>query len=266
VKVDRTETRTIPLERIHPNPNNPRSEAGDVTELADQIESEGQLYDALVVPAPRYGPDHYELFDGYRRYVAMMHRGYEEMDCKVLYPAAGTNLIAEATFVGLITSTGKPLNSIERAKAYGTLVKQGLTPQEIADRIGRSLSAVTRAMELLDLAPKTQQAVIEKKLSVGDAHKLVTAHRQSQRKQQGHKPAGTVWEPPYFSENWALANRAVAMCRGLRHSVQRPVWKGGPCGRCVELTIRMDQDEIRRITTDSSTTITFQTPTGGPQQ
>jgi len=120
--------RSVELRERALGPDHP-TVAADVAALAALIDGQGRHDEAgemyrrvLDIFERTYGPDHYELFDGYRRYVAMMHRGYEEMDCKVLYPAAGTNLIAEATFVGLITSTGKPLNSIERAKAYGWLL------------------------------------------------------------------------------------------------------------------------------------------------
>jgi ParB family transcriptional regulator, chromosome partitioning protein len=242
----KTETKEIRVERIHPNPDNPRDEAGDVTELADQIESEGQVYDAIVTPDPN-DDRKYILLDGYRRWVAMRARGYETMTCKVQYLDSDVDLTVHTLMIGLITSTAKPLNAMERARAYGKLIKKGLKPAEIGRRLGKHPTTITKSLELLDLAPRTQRAVAEGKLSVKDAHAVVAAHRKDQRKRQGHGSPGAEWERPWFGPHWPLANRAIALCRGLNHKLQNLMWPDGPCQRCVDQTIRMDQDEIRSV-------------------
>ncbi len=256
----RTKTKEIRIEDIRPNPDNPRDEAGDVTELADQIEAEGQLYDALVIPDPQ-NPGKVLLLDGYRRWVGMRARGYETMTCRILHLAPDEDPTVYAVVVGLITSSGKPLNAMERARAYNKLIKKGLTATEVARRLGKKVSTITRDLELMDLAPKTQTAIVEGRLSVTDGHRIVRSVRQDTRKRKGQKPAGTVWEEPWFGAHWHLAQRALTMCRGLEHRSQRLQWKDGPCGRCVEMTIRMDQDEIRRVDVQSAgLKVTFQSP------
>lgn len=249
-------------ERIHPNPNNPRFEAGDVTELAKSIKRNGLLQALLVRPHPTIG-GHFLLEDGSRRYAAMRHWA-TEIRCRVITLLPGQDPVETDLVVALTANTGKPLNAIERAKAYDRLRKErGMTATDIAERLGVTVPTVTRTLEMLDLAPRTQKAVLEGKLSVGDAHIIIRDHRKKQRKQKGKAPMGAPeWEEDSFNRYHPVAKRAELLCDSQEdhhaHRYGKSSGFRGACQRHWEQAIRLDEARIRRIDAeDAGLKVTF---------
>src|ERR1019366_1551772 len=109
----------IPVDRIHPNPDNPRQEAGDVTELAASIRENGLLQN-LLVREDEFNEGMFTLLDGYRRWVAS-RQVLVDVPCDILLVSA-VSPIRDAVQIGLITDIHKTnLTGMERGWAYGRL-------------------------------------------------------------------------------------------------------------------------------------------------
>lgn len=242
------QTITVPLENLHPNPHNPRNEAGDVTELAASIKSQGILQDILVRPAPEFGPEHYMIEDGYRRWVAAKQH-FTHVRVTVVTPEPHENLAVREIIISLTTTIHRTdLNAIERAKAYGRLRDEaGMNQQQIAKLMGlKSDSSVSRSLSLLELSPSYQRAVATGKTPVDRAVQAVQRKRAQNRKDQGHKPAKVEWEPEHFTRDHHLAGKARTMCDAREHTNRRRYGKVA-CGQCWETVIRQDQNVVDRV-------------------
>lgn len=242
----------IPVEQLKNNPNNPRREVGDVTDLAASIKEVG-LIEALNVNPNPFNPAEYWIAAGERRWVAMKH-WTRTIRCHVEPLPAGVPPAKHQLVVGLVENGHREgLNPIDRANAYGRLHKEfRMTMEQIGTAVGLSSSSISNSMILLELAPKAQQAVAEGKLSVKDATTIVRAHRAKERvKKGGSKTAGAQWDSALFTWQWPLARRAQTMCRSQQaedpsHGDRRTV-RGIACEHCIDRVIRLDEAKIRRI-------------------
>jgi len=69
--------RIIPIDRIEPNPRQPRSELGDLQELMESIKAKGVLEPIIVRPKG----EKFEIIAGERRYMASRNLGLKEIPC-----------------------------------------------------------------------------------------------------------------------------------------------------------------------------------------
>lgn len=238
------QTISVKKKFIHPNPDNPRFEAGDVTDLARSIEEDELLSPLLVIPAPRFGDGHYLIEDGYRRWVSILDEE-EEIPCTVREPQPEDDLAVRAILTGLITDVHKKhLSALERADAYGRLQKEhNMNQAQIAKALGLSETSISRYMTLLELSDKSREAVKSGRLSVEKAVNAVQKHRAIQRKKSGKKPIDVGWEPDHFTEKHPLAKMARRMCEARQHSSRRRIGEVA-CGQCWEAAIRQDQTTV----------------------
>lgn len=129
----------IPVNHLIPNPDNPRRDVGDVTELADSIKEQG-LQQALVVT-----PDHEEhgerLFRvviGHRRLAACKLAGLESVPCVVRELDSKT----ERELMLVENCQRSDLTPLEEADGYQGLLDLGVGVGELAAKTGRSESFV----------------------------------------------------------------------------------------------------------------------------
>ena len=175
-----TMNRTVALDLLVQNPDNPRDTLGDVTELAASIVAIGLLQPLLVVEHEDEG---YMVVDGHRRLAAMQSVGYAEPIAVVVTEMDRTQRLVAAVAAGAFT---RRLSAIERARAFKQLRDDaGLTQGQIAERVGCSIVTVNIAMRLLDLDEDSIADVEAGRLSAQQAIKRV---RQSAPKPQGRKP------------------------------------------------------------------------------
>ncbi len=138
-------------------------------ELADSLKSEGLIQPILVRPE---GTGQYELIAGERRWRAAQLAGFTEI------PAIVRELEDRAVAaVSLIENIQrKDLNPLEEAEALRRLSDEfGLSHQEVADSVGRSRSAVTNLMRLLDLHDDAKALVDVGDIDMGHARALLGA-------------------------------------------------------------------------------------------
>ena len=138
--------RYIPLERIVPNPHQPRRDFDPegLKELTDSIRQYGILQPATV----RTRGKEYELVAGERRFRAAKMAGLKELPC--LIAQVGEE---DSALLALMENLQRrDLNYMEEAAAIAQLVQRwGLSQEEAARRLGKSQSAVANKLRLLRL-------------------------------------------------------------------------------------------------------------------
>ncbi len=158
----------IPLEKIVPNPHQPRLHFDEekLKELADSIKEHGILQPLVVT---RTG-DQYEIIAGERRFQAAKRVGLTTVPVVVRDVTEQQKL--ELAIIENIQRHN--LNPIEEAKAFLRLVDEFNLPQEtVAEKMGKSRSAVANTLRLLHLPVEIQRAVSEGKISEGHAKALL---------------------------------------------------------------------------------------------
>lgn len=144
--------RLIPLDRIEPNPHQPRQDFGDLAELEASIRQKGVLEPLLVKPL-EYG--RYLIISGERRFQAAKLAGLRELPCIELDVDEAT--MAEIALIENLQR--KDLTPFEEADGLKALVDRfGYTHQEIAQKLGKSRSSITEALSLAKLPEEIRQA------------------------------------------------------------------------------------------------------------
>lgn len=153
---------------IAPNPNQPRRVFDDekINGLAGSIEASGMLQ-PLVVRSTAGG---YELIAGERRLRAARRLGLSEVPV-IVHETADPNSLLLALIENL---QREDLNPIEEAAAFAELQEQfNLTQEQVAERVGRSRSAVANALRLLSLPDPIKEHVSRGELPAGQARALL---------------------------------------------------------------------------------------------
>ncbi len=148
--------RMIPLEKITPNPDQPRKLLGDLHELTESIREKGVLEPLLV----RYimHEDSYHIISGERRYHASRAAGLREVPC--IEKIADD---AETLELALIENLQrKDLTPFEEADGLQCLAEHfDYTHDDIAKKIGRARSSVTETVSLRVIPEHLRKLCIE---------------------------------------------------------------------------------------------------------
>ena len=164
------------INMVEPNRDQPRKnfEEDALLELADSIKQMGVLQPLLV----RKRNDYYEIIAGERRWRAAKIAGLKEVP--VIIKDYTEQEIVE---IGLIENIQREnLNPIEEAMAYKKLLEEfHLKPDEVAERVSKSRTAVTNSMRLLKLNEKVQQMIIDDMITTGHARALLAIDDQEQQ-------------------------------------------------------------------------------------
>lgn len=133
--------RMITIEKIDPNPRQPRNQLGDLTDLMASIKEKGVLEPILVRPID----GKYEIIAGERRFRASKKAGLKEIPCIEMDVKE-----SEAMEISLIENVQrKDLDAFEEADGLRALAEiYGFSHQQVADKIGKSRSSITEIMNL----------------------------------------------------------------------------------------------------------------------
>jgi ParB family chromosome partitioning protein len=138
--------RLIPIERLEPNPAQPRVEIGDLTELVASIKAVGVLEPILVRPAEIGG--RFMIISGERRYRASLQAGLREVPC--IEMDVDDRTVAEIALIENLQR--KDLTPFEEAEGLEALATRfGYTHEQIATRVGKSRSSITEALSIAKL-------------------------------------------------------------------------------------------------------------------
>jgi ParB family chromosome partitioning protein len=196
---------TLALEQLRPGRYQPRTkmDPDSLSELADSIRAQGVIQPILVRPA---GDGVYEIIAGERRYRAAQIAGLTEVP--VLVKAVADEA---ALAIALIENIQREdLNALEQAHGVHRLVQEfGFTHEQAAQAIGRSRSATTNLLRLLNLAGPVQQLLMDGALEMGHARALLPLQSADQI-QLGHNIAARGLS---VREAEALVERALRPAR-----------------------------------------------------
>jgi ParB family chromosome partitioning protein len=168
----------LPVEFLQRGRYQPRRhfDENKLQELADSIKAQGMVQPIVVRSV---GDNNYEIIAGERRWRAAQLAGLAEVPVFIREVDDQT-----AMAMALIENIQRDdLNPLEEAVALHRLLDEfGLTHQEIANAVGKSRTAVTNLMRLLELAPEVKALVDDRKLDMGHARALLALKAGDQRK------------------------------------------------------------------------------------
>lgn len=167
---------TLPIDEIEPNRDQPRKtfDKTALAELADSIRAHGVLQPLLVRPS---ADGSYRLVAGERRYRAARMAGLTEVPVTVREMTDEE----ESVFALIENLQREDLNAIEEAEGLKQLIESyGLTQEQAASRVGKSRTAVTNALRLLNLPQTVSDLVKNGKISMGHARALLSVEDETE--------------------------------------------------------------------------------------
>lgn len=174
--VDQKEETKVSIDKINPNPNQPRTHFNEtlLNELADSIRENGVLQPLLV----RKKGEGYEIIAGERRYQASKIAGLEELP--VIVKEVDDQKMLELALIENLQRSD--LNPIEEAKGYRQLIKaSGMTQEALSKAVSKSRSSITNSLRLLDLPEPVQQYLFDGRLTAGHARAILAVPYEEQR-------------------------------------------------------------------------------------
>ena len=166
----------IPVDSIQRNPRQPRENFNteELENLAASIREHGVIQPLIVSPGKN---GIYTLIAGERRLQAARRAGLNTVPV-VIRHATDQQLLELALIENIQRAD---LNAIEEAEAYQHLVKEfKLSHETIATRVGKSRSAITNTMLLLDSPAAVKQALVDGKITEGHARAMRTLPAKAQ--------------------------------------------------------------------------------------
>lgn len=172
----------VEVARLAPNPENPRGDVGDVTEIAASIAEAGVLQPLVVVTRAAYlatRPDavldpaaaEWIVLIGHRRRAGALHAGVATVPIIVRDDLADVD---NALITMLVENLQRQdLSPMEEAAAFGRLRERGWSERKIATGTGVSPGQVHKRLSLLRLPAKLVTALTAGDLTIADALRLL---------------------------------------------------------------------------------------------
>lgn len=168
----------LPVGRLHPHPDNPRKELGDLTELADSIKANGIYQNLTVVPDdPTNSYTSFTIVIGHRRHAAAMLAGVSEVPCVVVEMTPKE----QVQTMLLENMQRSDLTVYEQAQGFQMMLDMGSTVEEISEKSGFSKTTVRRRVKMMELDQKTLKDVSDRQISLSDFDKLAQIENISAR-------------------------------------------------------------------------------------
>ncbi len=164
---------TLPVDLIHPNPDQPRRDFrdADLEELAESIRARGVIQPVILRRDPA-DPGKYQIVAGERRWRAAQRAGLH--DLPVVVRELSDQDVLELAIIENVQRAD--LNPVEEALGYSQLIEKFQYTQEaLAKIVGKSRPHLANMLRLLVLPSSVQQLVRDGALSAGHARALVTA-------------------------------------------------------------------------------------------
>ena len=164
--------RMIPIDRLEPNPQQPRIEFGDLDELIASVREKGVLEPLLVRPSQVGG--RFMIISGERRYRAAREIGLSELPC--IEMDVDDRAVAEIALIENLQR--KDLTAFEEAEGLQVLVERfGYTHEEVSKKIGKSRSTVTEALTIATLPTEVKDQC--RRADINSKSMLLQVVRQS---------------------------------------------------------------------------------------
>lgn len=164
------ETDEVGIDRIAPNPDQPRTQfkKEEIEELAASIEKDGLLQPILV---RQIADGTYQIIAGERRWQASKAAGLKKVPVRI--KEVDDDQALELALIENIQRSD--LNPIEEAYGYRRLMeRRSMTQAEVAQAVSKGRSTVANALRLLDLPEEAQQLLFEEKITAGHARAILS--------------------------------------------------------------------------------------------
>ena len=214
----------IPIDDLHPHPNNPRKELGDLTELAASIKARGVLQNLTVVPRKRqmtndeyqkakaeyevnpteelakclrtfWIQDGYTIIIGHRRHGGAKLAGLTELPCVI----TEMTIKEQVDTMAIENLQRQDLTPYEEAECFQMMLDMGGSVEAVAKETGFSESTIRRRVKLLDLNKEKFQKAEKRGGTMTDYLKL----NEIQDPERRNRVLDTIGTADF---NWSLKN------------------------------------------------------------
>ena len=151
--------RMIPIDKLDPNPDQPRIEIGDLTELTASIREKGVLEPLLVKPMPL---GRWMIIAGERRWRSATAARLTEVPC--IEMDVDDSAVAEIALIENMQR--KDLTPWEEADGLRALCERfGYTHEDVARKVGKSRSTVTEALSIASIPDSIRKICRESEIT-----------------------------------------------------------------------------------------------------
>ncbi len=208
---------TIPVDNIDPNPRQPRTRFDEesLEGLAASIREVGILQPIVVGPADQNG--RHVLVAGERRLRASKLVGLDEIPAVVRESDEAARL-AESLIENV---QREDLGPLEEAEAYRALMEDfNMRHEDVAQRVGKSRSAVTNSVRLLNLPGQIQGLIADGAISAGAGRALLGLEDAARAVMIAQRAASEEWSVRQVEE--AVRDRRAGTTKKARSKRERP--------------------------------------------
>lgn len=208
---DNLVTFNIPIENIHPHPDNPRKDLGDITELTESIRKNGIMQNLSVIPMEDK-EDEYMLVIGHRRCAAAKAAGLKEVPCRIINDLEykeqlavmleenmqrnDLTIIEQADCFQMMLDLGEDIETLERKTGFSKqtikhrveiakLDKKILREKESQEAFQLSITDLYELEKIKDI--KSRNKVIKEANSSRDIARLTLSTINEQKRQENYK-------------------------------------------------------------------------------
>ena len=222
----------LELDLIEPNRKQPRKYFDETAleELAASLKTYGMIQPIVV----KKNGDYYEIIAGERRWRAAKIAGLVKVPVVIKKWEEG-----EAFEAALVENLQREdLNPMEEAESYQRLQEEfGLSQEKIAEKVGKSRSAITNSLRLLQLDPRVRNFVVENKLTGGHARTLLPVTDGDEQ-----------FELAEFVIEEGLSVRAVeALVKAHLEKAEKPAEKEEALSKADEREYRAIEDDLKSL-------------------
>ena len=222
----------LELDLIEPNRKQPRKYFDETAleELAASLKTYGMIQPIVV----KKNGDYYEIIAGERRWSAAKIAGLVKVPVVIKKWDEG-----EACEAALVENLQREdLNPMEEAESYQRLQEEfGLSQEKIAEKVGKSRSAITNSLRLLQLDPRVRNFVVENKLTGGHARTLLPVTDGDEQ-----------FELAEYVIEEGLSVRAVeALVKAHLEKAEKPAEKEEALSKADEREYRAIEDDLKSL-------------------
>lgn len=142
--------KNIEVNKIHPHPDNPRKDTGDISEMVKSVQVNGIMQNLTVIPHPEK-QDEYRCLIGHRRLAAAKEAGLEKVPCRVVYDMPEKE---QLTVMLEENMQRNDLTIYEQAQGFQMMLDLGETIESLKEKTGFSESTIRHRVHLAELDGK----------------------------------------------------------------------------------------------------------------
>ena len=226
----------VSVEQLDPNPDQPRTQLGDLADLRSSILSKGVLEPLLVRVRPDSG--RYQIISGERRFHAALEAGLEEVP--VIEIQADD---AEVVEIALIENLQRrDLSPFEEADGYAQLMeKYGYTQEKVAEVIGKARSTIAECLRLRRIPERIRQLCRQHGI---EARSILTELSRFESDEDMERLVEAIAAGEFDRE---MLRQAKKVSRGEQSDRARPfVYRFAPTGGDFRFNLTFKRSEVSR--------------------